>query len=78
MPTDKQIGRASALLGLSRKPQPPFVRSKCDLPLPKPVKSAMLASKATASGECGVKSGEKRGDVSNAVGCGSDGGKGQG
>jgi hypothetical protein len=48
----KQIGRASALQCLSRRPQPPFARGDGYLPLPKPVRSAILATKPPVSGEC--------------------------
>jgi hypothetical protein len=39
----KQLGCAAALRCLSRTPRPPFARDR-DLPLSKPVRSAMLAT----------------------------------
>lgn len=46
MPWYKQIGRASALQCLSRRPRPPFARSDGASPLPKLVRSAMPAAKS--------------------------------
>src|SRR3954471_6718327 len=52
MPRYRQIGRASALKRFSRRPRSPSARGDGDLPLPKPVRSAMLAAKPLLSGEC--------------------------
>ena len=52
MPWCKQIGRASALERFSRRSRSLFARGDGDLPLPKPVRSAMLAAKLLVSGEC--------------------------
>ena len=52
MPMDKQIGRVSALEYVSRTPRSPLARGNRELPLPKPVGSAILAAKPSESGEC--------------------------
>jgi hypothetical protein len=52
MPRDKQIGRVSALECVSRRPRSPLARGNGELPLPKPVRSAILAAKPPESGEC--------------------------
>ena len=48
MPWYKQIGRASALECLGRRPRPPFARGDGDLPLPK-AGEKRDASRKTAS-----------------------------
>jgi hypothetical protein len=52
MPTDKQIGRVSASEYVSRRPRSPLARGNGELPLPKPVRSAILTAKPSESGEC--------------------------
>jgi hypothetical protein len=47
--------RASALECLSRRPRLLFARGDGDRPLPRPVRSAMLAVKAAVSGESGIE-----------------------
>jgi hypothetical protein len=54
MPRDKLIGRVSALECVSRRPQSPLARGNDELPLPKPVRSAILAAKPPESGECRI------------------------
>ena len=56
MPTDKQNGRVSASEYVSRTPRSPLARGNRDLPLPKPVGSAILAAKPSESGECQIGS----------------------
>jgi Transposase DDE domain group 1 len=64
MPWDKQIGRASALQCLSRRPRPPFARGDGDLPLLKPANRAMLAAKPRVSGDAGYN---QRGTAENWI-----------
>jgi hypothetical protein len=52
MPLNKQIGRVSASECVCRRPQSPLARGNGELPLPKPVNSAILAAKPPESGEC--------------------------
>jgi hypothetical protein len=49
---DKQIGRVSASEHVSRRARSPLARGNGKLPLPKPVRSAILAAKPSESGEC--------------------------
>src|SRR5215213_5395370 len=49
MPWCKQIGRASAVRCLSRRPLPPFARGNGYLPLPKLIKSTILTGKSSVS-----------------------------
>ena len=51
MPWEKQFGHASALECLSRRSRLPFAYGDSDLPLPRPVSTAMLVAKASVSGE---------------------------
>ena len=69
MPTDKQIGRASASEYVSRTPRSPLARGNHELPLPKPVGSAIQAAKSSESGEyrqCPIREagGNQTGDMS--------------
>ena len=51
MPWCKQIGRASAVRRLSRRPLPPFACGNGYLPLPKLIKSTALTGRSSVSGE---------------------------
>jgi hypothetical protein len=55
MPWDKQIGRVLASECVSRRPRSPLARDNGELPLPKPVNSAILAAKPPESGECRLR-----------------------
>lgn len=71
MSWNKQIGRASASECVSRRPRSPLARGNGELPLPKPVNSAILAAKPPESGECRfIHITSWVGDVSLTFGCG--------